>query len=66
MADIGPILISMFVAIITGGIIGLERSYHGHPAGFRAHTLVCLASSLLMLVTVYAKQWFVGVILTAK
>jgi len=35
MADIGPILISMFVAIILGGIIGLERSYHGHPAGFR-------------------------------
>ena len=63
MADIGPILISMFVAIILGGIIGLERSYHGHPAGFRTHTLVCLASSLLMLVTVYAKQWFVGEII---
>jgi putative Mg2+ transporter-C (MgtC) family protein len=60
MTDIGPILISMFVAIITGGIIGLERSYHGHPAGFRTHTLVCLASSLLMLVTVYAEQWFAG------
>ena len=60
MADIGPILISMLVAIITGGVIGLERSYHGHPAGFRTHTLVCLASSLLMLVTVYAKQWFAG------
>lgn len=63
MADIGPILISMFVAIILGGIIGLERSYHGHPAGFRTHTLVCLASSLLMLVMVYAKQWFVGEII---
>jgi len=60
MEDIGPILISMLVAIITGGMIGLERSYHGHPAGFRTHTLVCLASSLLMLVTVYAKQWFAG------
>jgi putative Mg2+ transporter-C (MgtC) family protein len=60
MADIGPILISMLVASITGGVIGLERSYHGHPAGFRTHTLVCLASSLLMLVTVYEQQWFAG------
>ena len=63
MADIGPILISMLVAIITGGVIGLERSYHGHPAGFRTHTLVCLSSSLLMLVTVYEKQWFAGAVL---
>ena len=30
MTDIGPILIGMFAAIITGGMIGLERSYHGH------------------------------------
>ncbi|MFZ9194087.1 MAG: MgtC/SapB family protein [Burkholderiales bacterium] len=38
--------------------MGLERSYHGRPAGFRTHTLVCLASALLMLVTVYESYWF--------
>ena len=47
-------------AIIAGGVIGLERSYHGRPAGFRTHTLVCLASSLLMLVTMYQSRWFAG------
>jgi len=36
-----------------GGTIGLERSFHGRPAGFRTHALVCLASSLLMMVTFY-------------
>src|SRR5207237_9033382 len=41
-----------------GGLIGLERSSHGRPAGFRTHTLVCTASSLLMLVTVYEALWF--------
>ncbi len=45
-------------ALAAGGLIGLERSYHGRPAGFRTHTLVCLASALLMLVTVYESQWF--------
>jgi putative Mg2+ transporter-C (MgtC) family protein len=45
-------------ALAAGGMIGIERSYHGRPAGFRTHTLVCLASALLMLVTVYESQWF--------
>ena len=43
---------NLVLAIAAGGIIGLERSHHGRPAGFRTHALVCLASSLLMLVTV--------------
>lgn len=54
------ILSHLLVATIAGGVIGLERSYHGRPAGFRTHTLVCLASSLLMLVTMYQSRWFVG------
>src|SRR3990170_539778 len=49
------ILIHLGAAVLAGGLIGLERAYHGRPAGFRTHTLVCTASSLLMLLTVY--QW---------
>jgi putative Mg2+ transporter-C (MgtC) family protein len=45
-------------AMCIGGLIGLERSYHGRPAGFRTHALVCLSTSLLMLVTVYETRWF--------
>lgn len=51
----------LLVATVAGGLIGLERSYHGRPAGFRTHTLVCVASSLLMLVTMYQAKWFTGV-----
>ena len=47
-------------AVLAGGIIGLERSFHGRPAGFRTHALVCLSSSLLMLVTVYQSRWMAG------
>ncbi len=49
-------LIRLVAAVVVGGLIGLERTYHGRPAGFRTHTLVCTASSLLMLVTVYQVQ----------
>jgi putative Mg2+ transporter-C (MgtC) family protein len=44
-------------ALVAGGLIGLERSHRGRPAGFRTHALVSLASSLLMLVTVYELHW---------
>lgn len=54
------VLIHLLVATAAGGLIGLERSYHGRPAGFRTHTLVCVASSLLMLVTMYESKWFSG------
>jgi putative Mg2+ transporter-C (MgtC) family protein len=54
------ILTRLLVATMAGGLIGLERTYHGRPAGFRTHTLVCVASSLLMLVTMYQAKWFVG------
>ena len=54
------ILTHLLVATLAGGLIGLERSYHGRPAGFRTHILVCVASSLLMLVTMYQAKWFTG------
>ncbi len=50
----------LLVATVAGGLIGLERSYHGRPAGFRTHTLVCVASSLLMIVTLFQDRWYVA------
>ena len=50
----------LMAALAAGGVIGLERSYHGRPAGFRTHTLVCLSSSLLMLVMLYQWKWLPG------
>jgi putative Mg2+ transporter-C (MgtC) family protein len=51
----------LLAALVAGGMIGLERSLHRRPAGFRTHALVCAASSVLMLVTRYPWQWLPGV-----
>jgi len=59
------ILIRVAAALVVGAAIGFERTFHGRPAGFRTHSLVCLASSLLMLVTVYQNQWMTVVPLDA-
>lgn len=55
------IAVHLAAGLVAGGAIGLERSFHGRPAGFRTHTLVCMASSLLMLLTMYEPRWFPGV-----
>jgi putative Mg2+ transporter-C (MgtC) family protein len=47
----------LVAALLSGACIGYERSFHGRPAGLRTHVLVCLASAVLMLVTVYEDHW---------
>jgi putative Mg2+ transporter-C (MgtC) family protein len=56
-ADDLEMLLRLLAALAAGTLIGYERSFHGRPAGLRTHVLVCLASSLLMLVTVYEDHW---------
>jgi putative Mg2+ transporter-C (MgtC) family protein len=56
-ADDIEMLLRLVAALVSGALIGYERSFHGRPAGLRTHVLVCLASSLLMLVTVYEMHW---------
>lgn len=53
--DSNLIFSRLFLALLAGGIIGIERAIHGREAGFRTHTLVCVSSSLLMLLMAY--QW---------
>jgi putative Mg2+ transporter-C (MgtC) family protein len=52
------VLKHLLAALVAGALIGTERSFHGRAAGFRTHTLVCLASSVLMLVTLFQGVWF--------
>jgi putative Mg2+ transporter-C (MgtC) family protein len=44
----GEAIVRMFAALLAGGIIGLERSYHGRAAGLRTYALVSFGSALLV------------------
>ncbi len=50
-------LIGVLVAVVLGFAIGFERKLRFKEAGIRTHTIVCLGSALLMVVSKYA---FVG------
>ena len=47
------ITLRLFVALILGGIIGIEREYRSKEAGFRTHFLVALGSALFCIVSQY-------------
>ena len=47
------IILSLIVACLLAGVIGFEREYHGHSAGFRTHILVALGSALVTIISIY-------------
>jgi len=44
----------LVVAAILGAVIGLEREYHGHPAGMRTHLLVSVGSATFTVLSIEA------------
>ena len=47
------IVLRLFVALLLSGIIGFEREWNRHSAGFRTHILVGVGASLMMSLSLY-------------
>ena len=47
-------LIAMLVSTLLGTVVGWERQLGRKPAGLRTHVLVCLGSTMFVLVTKHA------------
>ena len=45
--------IRLVIAMLFGGIMGMERGLKKRPAGFRTYMLVCVGSALVMLTNQY-------------
>lgn len=45
----GAVAIRMVLAVVCGGLIGIEREYKRRPAGFRTHILICLGAAMTTL-----------------
>lgn len=52
------ILLRLLLAMLLGGLVGLERERSNHAAGLRTHILVCLGSALIMMLSVYGFKDF--------
>jgi putative Mg2+ transporter-C (MgtC) family protein len=53
-------VIAMLVSTVLGTAVGWERQIGRKPAGLRTHTLVCMGSTLFVLLTVHAAHDFGG------
>ncbi len=47
------VAVRMLLAVLCGGLIGLERESKRRSAGFRTHTLICIGASLTTLTSQY-------------
>ena len=48
--------IRVFLAMIIGGTIGVERNKQGRAAGMRTHILVCIGAALASMIGVYVNE----------
>lgn len=56
MRELNPLtaVLRIVLALICGGIIGIERGKQGRAAGMRTHILVCIGSALAAMMGFYA------------
>ncbi|MCM3339380.1 MgtC/SapB family protein [Paenibacillus sp. MER TA 81-3] len=59
IADPASICLRLILSLVLGGIIGFERELNQHAAGFRTNILVCIGSTLIMLLSIYGFNTFV-------
>lgn len=52
-SGIAATAVRMLLAVICGGIIGMEREFKRRPAGFRTHILICLGAAMTTLTSQY-------------
>ena len=47
------ITVRLILALLLGGLIGMERGRHGRAAGMRTHVLVCIGACMTALVGLF-------------
>lgn len=49
----GDVCLRLGLAMVCGGVIGVERGRRNRPAGFRTYMLVCVGAALTMILSAY-------------
>lgn len=52
--------LKLLLALICGGILGIDRGRKNRPAGFRTYMLVCVASAMVMITNEYIATKYGG------
>ena len=52
------VVVRLCLAVLCGGLIGMEREHKHRVAGFRTHILVCLGASLTTMTSQYLWTYY--------
>lgn len=56
MLEVKDVIIRLLMSVLLSSVIGLDRESINKPAGLRTHVLVSVASTLVMLLSLYLSQ----------
>lgn len=54
--DMWQVVLRAILAVLVGGIIGIERARHGRAAGMRTHMLVCLGAAMTAMTGLFVHE----------
>ena len=49
-------IIKVILALVLGGIMGLEREYNEKPAGYATNSIICLGAALFTILSLYMAE----------
>ncbi len=50
------IIVKVILALVLGGIMGLERQYNDKPAGYATNSIICVGATLFTILSLYMAQ----------
>ena len=50
---LGAVVARLMLALLCGGLIGIEREFKRRPAGFRTHILICIGAAITTMTSQY-------------
>ena len=56
--NMASVLFRIFLSLLVGGVLGLERERKNRPAGLRTYILVCLGATLVMMTNQYVYIYY--------
>ena len=56
--NVASVLVRLTLAVVCGGLIGVNREHKRRPAGFRTYMMVCLGAALTMVLGQYQYLMF--------
>ena len=54
--NVASVALRIVLAMVVGGLIGIERGKQGRAAGMRTHILVCIGAALTIMIGFYARD----------